>query len=666
MIFLGRTNTRMWSLSEYPKRSLWLRIFCLLVWMLSQVSPQVCGMDEPQASPSSIVPNKRVLILYTHRQFSPVNSQWHTGIIEAVRKGYSGPVDFEVEYIDPVLKSDRQYLSAWVKLLQVRYSNRKPDVIVPVYFPAFSFLIANRAGLFEKCPIVFCAVPTGFAKSQSVQPQVTGVGMPLEVDGILDTLRAVNPEMKQLVLLSGMSAMDDWFRRMVMQNAKEKWSDIGQIDLQGAPVEHASRYLSGLDKKSSVLLLSVDVDRNGNRYTTGDYLEQIADDSPVPIFGCSDSVLGHGILGGELSSPSEQGAIAGGLVARILNGESADDIPEVLDRTTRKVFDAQVMERYGISQSRLPKGSQVVNRRPTIWSQYGKYLAVGLAALFAQSAIIVSLLVNRYRRIRAENDARALAGQILTAVEDERSYLARELHDDLSQRLAAVTIETGALVNRVEGGKGVEVDEFTGALGKVKGQLIGICDDLHRMSHRMHPSVLDDFGLPDALRTECVELSARSGIPIDYIGPIDFEEIPKEMSLCLYRIAQEALWNAVKYSSSDRIYVQLTSDSEFVYMEIKDNGVGFDLNAKSPKKGLGLASMRERVRLVGGTFKLQASPGAGVSIAVIVPVPETDTLNIPTSDFPYARSSKSGLLGSEQSRGDENTVGVMNTREVRK
>ena len=666
MIFLGRTNTRMWSLSEYPKRSLWLRIFCLLVWMLSQVSPQVCGMDEPQASPSSIVPNKRVLILYTHRQFSPVNSQWHTGIIEAVRKGYSGPVDFEVEYIDPVLKSDRQYLSAWVKLLQVRYSNRKPDVIVPVYFPAFTFLIANRTDLFEKCPIVFCAVPTGFAKSQSVQPQVTGVGMPLEVDGILDTLRAVNPEMKQLVLLSGMSAMDDWFRRMVMQNAKEKWSDIGQIDLQGAPVEHASRYLSGLDKKSSVLLLSVDVDRNGNRYTTGDYLEQIADDSPVPIFGCSDSVLGHGILGGELSSPSEQGAIAGGLVARILNGESADDIPEVLDRTTRKVFDAQVMERYGISQSRLPKGSQVVNRRPTIWSQYGKYLAVGLAALFAQSAIIVSLLVNRYRRIRAENDARALAGQILTAVEDERSYLARELHDDLSQRLAAVTIETGALVNRVEGGKGVEVDEFTGALGKVKGQLIGICDDLHRMSHRMHPSVLDDFGLPDALRTECVELSARSGIPIDYIGPIDFEEIPKEMSLCLYRIAQEALWNAVKYSSSDRIHVQLTSDSEFVYMEIKDNGVGFDLNAKSPKKGLGLASMRERVRLVGGTFKLQASPGAGVSIAVIVPVPETDTLNIPTSDFPYARSSKSGLLGSEQSRGDENTVGVMNTREVRK
>ena len=656
----------MWSLNEHLKRSLWLRICCLLVGIQSLGGPRVCGMDEPQASPTSVVPQKRVLILYTNRQFSPANSQWHTGITEAVRKGYSEPVDFDVEYIDPVWKADRQYFLAWVNLLRMRYSDREPDAIVPVHFPAFTFLLANRMVLFQECPIVFCAVPMGFAKSQSFQPQVTGVGIPVETDGILDAVREVTPEMKQLVLLSGNSTLDDWFRRVIMARAKEKWPDIEQIDLQGASVEQARLYLSGLDKKSGVLLLSVDVDRDGIRHSTEEYLQQVADGSPVPIFGCSDLVLGKGILGGDLSLPMEQGAIAGGLVARILNGESAEEIPEVFDRTTRKVFDAQVMERYGIKESRLPKGSQVVNRRPTIWGQYGKYLAVGLAAFFAQSAIIVSLLVNRYRRIRAEKEARALAGQILTAVEDERSYLARELHDDLSQRLAAVTIETGALVNRVEGGKGVERDEFTGALGRVKGQLISICDDLHRMSHRMHPSVLDDFGLPDALKTECFELSARSGIPIDYVGPTDFEEIPKEMALCLYRIAQEALWNAVKYSSSDRIHVQLTSDSEFVYLEIKDNGVGFDPNAKSPEKGLGLASMRERVRLVGGTIKLQASPGAGVSIAVIVPVPEDDMMNVPTSDFPRAKSSKMGLLGAGLNRRDENPVGVMNTREVRK
>jgi len=626
-------------------------------------------MDEPESAKPLGVPPKRVLVLYSHRQFSPVNAQWHSGIVEAVHRQYPGPVDFDVEYIDPVLNSDKEYLSAWVALLLARYENREPDVIIPVYFPAFVFLLPNRDRLWPDSHIVFCAVPTGFAKTQSSLPQVTGVGIPLDVGGILETVRGVNSQMTQLVLLSGKSAMDDWFRRIVIQAAKEKLPDIRQIDLQGAPVEEAREFLSGLDKTSGVLLLSVDVDRNGNRYSTGDYLEKIAEGSPVPIFGCSDAILGQGILGGELSSPLEQGAIAGGLVARILNGESADDIPEVFDRTTRKVFDAQVMERYGINESRLPKGSQVVNRRPTIWSQYGKYLAVGLASLFVQSAIIVSLLVNRYRRIRAENEASSLAGQILTAVEDERSYLARELHDDLSQRLAAVTIETGALVNRVESGKGIEGDEFTGSLGRVKEQLIGICDDLHRMSHRMHPSVLDDFGLPDTLKTECAELSARSGIPIEYIGPTGFEEIPKETSLCLYRIAQEALWNAVKYSSSDRIYMQLTSDSEFVYLEIKDNGVGFDPNAKNPKKGLGLASMRERVRLVGGTIKLQASPGAGVSIAVIVPVPESDMLNIPNSEFPKKSPTQLGLLDSDEMAIGEDTVDALktkNTNEVRK
>ena len=185
----------------------------------------------------------------------------------------------------------------------------------------------------------------------------------------------------------------------------------------------------------------------------------------------------------------------------------------------------------------------------------------------------------------------------------------------------------------------------------------------------MHPSVLDDFGLPDTLKTECAELSARSGIPIEYIGPTGFEEIPKETSLCLYRIAQEALWNAVKYSSSDRIYMQLTSDSEFVYLEIKDNGVGFDPNAKNPKKGLGLASMRERVRLVGGTIKLQASPGAGVSIAVIVPVPESDMLNIPKSEFPKKSPTQLGLLDSDEMAIGEDTVDALktkNTNEVRK
>lgn len=605
-----------------------LVFWCLIFGVQLQVgvcsaatSPVQVG-DVSGEGEDSVAIRKRVLILYTHRQFSPINTQWHAGIVEAVKRGYEGPVDFEVEYVDPVLQTDREFINAWSSLLQARYGNSQPDVIMPVYFPAFIFLIANRATFFPECPIVFCAVPTGFAKSQSAHSQVTGVGIPLDLGESLEATRRVIPNLKKVVLLSGTSNLDDWMRRVTLRYHQEHFEGVDLIDLQGAPVEHARRYLAGLETGSAVMMLSFEADRKGNRYTTEEYLKSVADASPVPIFSCSDTLLGQGTIGGALASPIEQGVIAGRMVARILRGESADSIPEVFDLKIRNVFDAQVMDRYGIKESQLPKGSEVINRKPTVWSQYGKYLAAGLAAFLLQSAIIVSLLVNRLRRIRAESESRSLAGRILTAIEDERGYLARELHDDVSQRLAAATIETGTLENRVQSNSQLDRVDLQGSLGKLKKHLIGICDDLHRLSHRMHPAVLDDFGLPDALRTECKELSERSGIPIEYVGPASFEEIPKEVSLCLYRIAQEALWNAVKYSASEKIFVQLTSDSEFVYLEIRDNGVGFDPGAEELRKGLGLASMRERVRLVGGTIKIEASPGNGVEIAVIIPVPE--------------------------------------------
>lgn len=586
-----------------------------------------CLVQEQKPEHEPVAIRKRVLILYTHRQFSPINTQWHAGIVEAVKRSYDGPVDFEVEYVDPVMETDREFINGWASLLKARYGRSQPDVIMPVYFPAFIFLIANRETFFPDCPIVFCAVPTGFAKSQSTKSNITGVGIPLDIGESLEAIRQVIPDVNRVVLLSGTSNLDDWMRRVATRYHHEHFEGIDLIDLQGAPVEHARRYLSGLDKKSAVMLLSFEADRSGNRYTTEEYLKAIADASPVPIFSCSDTVLGQGIIGGALASPIEQGVIAGEMVARILRGESADSIEENFDIKIRRVFDAQVMERFGIKESQLPLGSEVINRKPSIWSQYGKYLAAGLAAFLVQFAIIVSLLVNRLRRIRAESEARSLAGRILTAIEDERRYLARELHDDVSQRLAAATIETGTLENRVHSNSQLERVDLQGSLVKLKKHLIGICDDLHRLSHRMHPAVLDDFGLPDALRTECKELSERSGIPIEYIGPASFEAIPKEVSLCLYRIGQEALWNAVKYSASDRIMVQLTSDSEFVYLEIKDNGVGFDPGSAELRKGLGLASMRERVRLVGGSIKIDASPGNGVVIAVIIPVPEHSPVN---------------------------------------
>jgi signal transduction histidine kinase len=603
----------------------WFLIAFGLLWLIS-TGGLARSAETPEETPSGTVgssakPAKRVLILYTHRQMSPVNAQWHTGIIEAIRKDYPGPLDVDLEYMDVVLQEDREYFNEWVSLLRRKYRKYPPDVVIPVFIPAVTFLLPNKEDLFPGCPVVFCAVPASFGKSQAERPDVTGVGFRLEFEASVGVIRKLLPQTKKLAVLSGNSKFDEFLRRSSIRRIRDNFPELEIVDLSGLSPSEVAVAMSNLGPDTAALLLTCELDQHNNRYTTTDYMQELKSLTSTPVFGCYDTVLGHGIVGGALVSPVEQGRMAGRLAAKILNGESAENIPEELSQSYSLAFDAEQLQRFGIPQNRLPRDSKVINRQLDVWRQYGRYFAIGLAALFAQSAIIVSLLINRRKRIAAEREARSLAGRILSAGEDERRYLARELHDDVSQRLAAVSIETGALENKM-----ADSSEIKESLGNLKKSLKRICDDLHRMSRHMHPSVLDDFGLSDAIKSECSELARRWAIPIEFHHPKDFPEIPKSIALCLYRVAQEGLWNAVRHSKATKINIELKSDPEFVYLDIQDNGIGFDPSVTQSSRGLGLASMTERIRLAGGTIDIQAVPSQGVAIAVVVPIPETQSL----------------------------------------
>lgn len=561
---------------------------------------------------------KRIVILYTHRQMSPINKQWHSGIVEGIKQVYNGPIDIETEYMDVVLQDDKEYFNEWSEVVRLKYSKYPPDVVIPVFFPAYAFAIMNREMFFPGCPMVFCAIPESFAESQKSKRNITGVGGQFDNRPTVELIKKVVPGTKKLLVLSGNSRLDLWLSEIALRQIGITFPELEFKALAGlTPAEAALEFVrAGPD--TAGLLLSFELDNYGNRMNTTEYLHELNKVSKVPIFGCYDTILGHGILGGALISPTDFGNATGKLAGRVLNGESADDIPKDYSKTYTIAFDHEVLRKFGISESRLPVGAKVINRKPTIWSQYGRYISTGVAALLVQSAIIVSLLLNRSKRIAAEKEAQSLAGRILSAGEEERRYLARELHDDVSQRLAAVSIETGTLENKMS-----EFSEIKEPLGKLKKNLIGICDDLHRMSRHMHPSVLDDFGLSEALRSECGELSQRWGIPIELHCSKRFPEIPKSVALCLYRVAQESLWNAIRHSGGSKITIELKSDAEFVYMDISDDGKGFEPSEVQKTRRLGLASMSERIRLVSGTIRTRSAPGQGVTISVVAPIPET-------------------------------------------
>ena len=604
--------------NQNPLATMWdFRAGCFplvvcLVWVSGSLGTEQVALETRTQT------NKRVLVLYTHRQMSPINSQWHTGIIESIRQDFHEPIDVDVEYMDVVLQSDPNYFQEWVSLLRRKYSKYPPDVVIPVFFPALTFLIPNRFDLFPNVPVVFCAIPSSFGEVQGRLPNVTGVGFPLDFVPSVRVIQRLLPKTSKLVVLSGRSKLDEWLSRTAIKNIREGFPGFEVIHFDGLSPAEAALGLEQLGPDVVGLILTCELDQHNNRYTTTDYVQELRDVSSIPLFGCYDTILGHGIVGGALVSPFEQGRSAGRLAARILNGESADLIPEELEQHHVFAFDSEMLSKYGISESSLPPGSKLINHKPSVWSQYGRYITAGFAALLAQSAIIVSLLINRKKRIAAEREARSLAGRILSAGEDERRYLARELHDEVSQRLAAISIETGTLENKMIGSSDTKE-----SLGKLKKSLISICDDLHRMSRHMHPSVLDDFGLSDAIKSECQELTQRWSIPIEYHHTKDFPDLPKSISLCVYRVAQESLWNAIRHSGATKITAELKYDSEFVYWDIQDDGKGFDPSLHRAPSGLGFASMTERIRLVGGTIKIKAAPSQGVAIAVVVPIPES-------------------------------------------
>jgi signal transduction histidine kinase len=261
----------------------------------------------------------------------------------------------------------------------------------------------------------------------------------------------------------------------------------------------------------------------------------------------------------------------------------------------------------------LPAGSAVLFRPPSLWTEYRGPVAFALGLVVLQTALIGALYLQRSRRLAAEEDAREFARRLLTAHEDERRRLARELHDDLSQRLARLAIDAA----RVE--KSLPDSGEKESTRTMRKDLARLSDDVHALSYQLHPSVLDDLGLSEALKVECEQFSRRESIPARLT---EFEappELPSEVAVCLFRIAQEALRNVARHSRASGVNVAVTRGNGGVQMTVRDDGVGF-APAQQRVRSLGRASMSERARLVGGTVEIRSSPGRGTTVDVSVPL----------------------------------------------
>lgn len=215
----------------------------------------------------------------------------------------------------------------------------------------------------------------------------------------------------------------------------------------------------------------------------------------------------------------------------------------------------------------------------------------------------------------SRDELEILAGRLIRAQEEERSRIGRELHDDLTQRLAALAIEMGNL-RRLE----KSPEEWRAGLERLKQQVVRLSEDVHGLSRRIHPAMLDELGLVAAIETECRGFLERGGLPVDFRPSGVFEDISPNHRLALYRIVQEALRNIQRHAGADHVAISLVRTSSEVELQIEDNGIGFDPDRPGSRTGLGLASMEERARLLGGTFRISSQAGKGTRIQVNLPL----------------------------------------------
>jgi len=280
-----------------------------------------------------------------------------------------------------------------------------------------------------------------------------------------------------------------------------------------------------------------------------------------------------------------------------------DDVKRILDMLSQALKDRQPFS----MEYRLRRSDGVHRQMFDIASP--RMNGDGSFAGFIGSAIDVT------DQKLAQQALEKVSGQLIEAQEKERSRIARDLHDDICQRLALLSMEIEQ-ANRSSDGRGITAKE---RLEEIREHCSEIAGDVQSLSHQLHSSKLDYLGIVAAIRGFCSEFSKQHEVSIEFTDRNVPGNLPKNVSLCLFRVTQEALHNALKYSGVGQFFVEISGMADEIQLVVRDEGVGFDVEKVRTNRGLGLVSMQERVHLVLGSFSIESQPGMGTTVLVVVP-----------------------------------------------
>jgi signal transduction histidine kinase len=601
----------------------------------------IINLAGTKAAGQTLAPVQRVLVLYSDERLLPANIIADEAIRATFAVGTSNRLEFYSEFLDVARFPGENQQQRQRDFFEDKYRERPPDLVIAVSGGALVFLAKHRTGLFAGVPIVYCRVAGDPHTDHLSDAGIVEVPVPDSIAPTLEMMLRLHPDTRQVVVVSGTGPRDRQMADNFRQEMAAFGNRVGFTWLTNFSMEELRGELSRVPDHTAVLYLTIFQDAAGKAFTPRQALDAFAPASRAPIYGCFDTYLGHGIVGGSMVTFEQIGRKAAQLGVRILAGEDAQAAIRSEFYQSAPMVDWRQLRRWGINENRLPPGTILEFRQPSLWENYHWYIIAVGGAVAAQSVLITALLSQRARRRRAEIVAQQQQMDLahasrLTMVGELTASIAHEIGQPLGAILS--NAETAEILLQ---SKQPRLEEVQQILADIRKDDLRASEVIRRMRELLRKRELElklidlNTVTSDVLRLVDGE-SRRRGVEIekqlaDTLPVVRGDVIHlQQVILNLVLNAMEAMSESSE--SNRRLTMQTSHDGQGnVEVAVEDSGPGippeqlprlFDsfFTTKTHGMGLGLSIVRSIVEAHDGRIWAENNSSGGACFRFTLPV----------------------------------------------
>jgi signal transduction histidine kinase len=594
---------------------------------------------------------KRVLIVHSFGSTAPPFTTHSTAFQTTLTKELGERVDMDEVSLDMARYAQPDMEGPFVEFLLARLAKWQPDLVVPIGSPAGRFVVKYRDRLFPAAPVIYTGMDRRTLPHDAFQSNATFVGESFDLAGLVEDILQLAPDTNHIAVVIGASPLERFWTTIFQQAFEPFQNRVRFTWLNDLSFDELLQRVATLPPRSFVLLALLIRDASGVTHNQDEALQQLRAVANAPINGLYQNQLGLGLVGGRLYQAEAEGEASAHIAIRVLRGEPISKFPPQIIAALNPRYDWRELRRWNISENRLPPGSVILFRQPTLWQEYRWPFVSAVGLIGAQAALIVTLLVQRKRR----REAQAALRQAETAAQRHLSQIAHldrvaamgqlvsSLAHELSQPLTGILANAQA-ANRMLAGAEPQLDEVRACLDDITrddrraSEVVRRVRQLLRKTESVRmPLMLNDLAADtinlvanDALlHAVTIEFVPAAALPAAYGDTVQIQQV-------ILNLLANAIIAAANGAAPRRVTVWTSDATAYLELGVHDSGTGIaegDLDrvfepfftTKPDGLGMGLAISRTIVEAHGGRLLAENDPAGGAIFRVLLRTDRPET-----------------------------------------